>query len=176
MSTNSKKWLIGFGCIIIAAGCFKFFNRAIDCSVAEDDIGAYLYVGSKSFCTHINGGCERIGSDGAFRLSRYDWAKKYQKIKNEYIVICPSCVSDEAYSKLIVLKNEFKDYQTNRKKLYTNLSQEYDLGDYESFCKDLDDADKRRKLYDAVSEDYELGDYNTYEEWLGYKNDKLYLL
>ncbi len=56
----------------------------------------------------------------------------------------------------------------NKRKLYDALSNDYDMGTYEQFRKDLEDKDKRRKLYDATSEAYDFGDYDQFEAQLGY--------
>lgn len=42
--------------------------------------------------------------------------------------------------------------------LYSTLSQEYDLGDYDSYRSKLEDPDKRKAIYDAASESYAIGD------------------
>ena len=51
----------------------------------------------------------------------------------------------------------------NKRKLYDALSNDYDMGTYEQFRKDLEDKDKRRKLYDATSDAYDFGDYDQFE-------------
>lgn len=56
----------------------------------------------------------------------------------------------------------------NKRKLYDALSNDYDMGTYEQFRKDLEDKDKRRKLYDATSDAYDFGDYDQFEAQLGY--------
>lgn len=58
----------------------------------------------------------------------------------------------------------------NKRKLYDALSNDYDMGTYEQFRKDLEDKDKRRKLYDATSEAYDFGDYDQFEAQLGYSH------
>lgn len=55
------------------------------------------------------------------------------------------------------------------KKLYDNISKEYDLPAYEQFRNDMQDETKRKKLYDAVSKDYDLPDYNTFSSDMGVK-------
>ena len=56
----------------------------------------------------------------------------------------------------------------NKKLLYESLSEEYDMGPYDEFVKDLEDEGKRRKLYDATSEDYDLGTWEDFSKQLGY--------
>lgn len=56
----------------------------------------------------------------------------------------------------------------NRRKLYDALSQDYDMGTYEQFCKDIQDETKRKKLYDATSEVYDYGDYAKFSSQLGF--------
>ena len=58
----------------------------------------------------------------------------------------------------------------NKRKLYDALSNDYDMGTYEQFRKDLEDKDKRRKLYDATSDAYDFGDYDQFEAQLGYSH------
>ena len=55
----------------------------------------------------------------------------------------------------------------NAKKLYNALSQDYDMGDYDSFVSDIQDETKRKKLYDVVKEDYDMGDYDSFVNQLG---------
>jgi len=55
------------------------------------------------------------------------------------------------------------------KKLYENVSKEYDLPAYDEFRKDMQDDTKRKKLYDAVSKDYDLPDYDTFSSDMGVK-------
>ena len=38
----------------------------------------------------------------------------------------------------------------NRRKLYDALSEDYELGSFEQFSKDIKDDSKRQKLYDAM--------------------------
>lgn len=56
----------------------------------------------------------------------------------------------------------------NKRKLYDALSQDYDMGTYEQFCKDIQDETKRKKLYDATSEAYDYGDYAKFSSQLGF--------
>lgn len=56
----------------------------------------------------------------------------------------------------------------NARKLYDALSQEYDLGTFEQFERDIADAGKRRKLYDATIDEYDFGDFSAFESQLGF--------
>jgi hypothetical protein len=47
--------------------------------------------------------------------------------------------------------------------LYNTVSQEYDIGTYDSFSKSMQDSSKRRVFYDYLSEEYQLPDYETFE-------------
>ena len=59
--------------------------------------------------------------------------------------------------------SEFEITNTNKRRiLYNHLSHEYDLGDYESFSRNLDNEKKRKAFYETVSKDYDLGDYETF--------------
>lgn len=60
----------------------------------------------------------------------------------------------------------------NRRKLYDALSQDYDMGTYEQFCKDIQDEAKRKRLYDATSEAYDYGDYAKFSSQLGFGESK----
>lgn len=55
-----------------------------------------------------------------------------------------------------------------RKILYDHLIQDgYDLGDYDSFSKNLDNETKRKNLYDAITSDnYDVGDYDSFSKKL----------
>ena len=57
----------------------------------------------------------------------------------------------------------------NLKKLYDNVSKEYELPDYATFEADMRDDTKRRKMYDAISADYELPDFETFTVDMGVK-------
>ena len=56
----------------------------------------------------------------------------------------------------------------NKRKLYDALSKDYELGNYEQFCTDIQDDTKRKKLYDATSEEYDYGDYDSFSNQLGF--------
>ena len=60
----------------------------------------------------------------------------------------------------------------NSKKLYDALTQDYDLGSYEQFVKDINVEEKRKKLYDAINKEYDLGEYSEFSAQLGFSNDK----
>jgi len=53
--------------------------------------------------------------------------------------------------------------QDSLQKLYKAGSEHYDLGDYDTFAKKMQNAESRQKFYNAMSEHYDLGDYNTFE-------------
>jgi hypothetical protein len=50
----------------------------------------------------------------------------------------------------------------NLRRLYDNVSKEYELPDYDTFVKDMQDENNLKKFYSAVSSDYELPDYDTF--------------
>lgn len=54
----------------------------------------------------------------------------------------------------------------NKRKLYDALSQDYDMGDFETFSTDVEDEGKRRKLYDAIKEEYDLPDFEGFSSQL----------
>ena len=56
----------------------------------------------------------------------------------------------------------------NARKLYDALSEEYNLGTFEQFSLDIQDAEKRRKLYDEIIQYYDLGDYKQFNSQLGF--------
>lgn len=55
----------------------------------------------------------------------------------------------------------------NKRKLYDALSQEYDMGTFEQFSKDIEDEAKRRKLYESIKGTYDLPDFNGFSSQLG---------
>ena len=56
-------------------------------------------------------------------------------------------------------------------KLYNALSNEYDLGDFNSFASTMETPEQRKRFYDAISnEGLDLGDYNQYENRLKKKD------
>jgi len=50
----------------------------------------------------------------------------------------------------------------NLRRLYDNVSKEYELPDYDTFVKDMQDENNLKKFYSSVSSDYELPDYDTF--------------
>ena len=48
------------------------------------------------------------------------------------------------------------------KLLYDNVSQHFELGDYESFKSKMANPEKRKLFYDNVGQVFELGDYETF--------------
>lgn len=58
--------------------------------------------------------------------------------------------------------------QTDLDKLYSAVSAQFDIGDFDTFKSRMQTTEDRRKFYDAVSENgFDLGDYNQYEARLG---------
>jgi hypothetical protein len=57
----------------------------------------------------------------------------------------------------------------NLKKLYDNVSKEYELPDYATFQKDMQNEDNLKKFYSAVSADYELPEYEVFVVDMGLK-------
>lgn len=51
----------------------------------------------------------------------------------------------------------------SRKKLYSALSSQFDLGSYEEFNAKMDNPESRKKLYGAVSNSFDLGSYEEFE-------------
>ena len=64
-----------------------------------------------------------------------------------------------------------------RRKLYDALvADNYDMGSYEQFCKDITDAGKRRKLYDAMVKDgYDMEPFDEFEANIGYRTKAMKL-
>ena len=56
--------------------------------------------------------------------------------------------------------------EDNKKRLYQALIADYDLGDFDTFAKDVEDSTKRKSLYDAISQDYDLGDFDSFTNQL----------
>ena len=51
-----------------------------------------------------------------------------------------------------------------RQALYNSLSNDFELGDFDTFSKKLNDGEKRRALYDAASQQYDLGTFDEFEQ------------
>lgn len=51
-------------------------------------------------------------------------------------------------------------------KLYTAVSEQFDIGTLESFKSRMSTTEDRRKFYDVVSEQFDIGDYESYEQRL----------
>ena len=47
--------------------------------------------------------------------------------------------------------------------LYNTVSEQYDIGTYDSFSGKMQDPKKRRIFYDSLADQYELPDYETFE-------------
>ena len=47
--------------------------------------------------------------------------------------------------------------------LYNTVSEQYDIGTYDSFSGKMQDPKKRRVFYDSLADQYELPDYETFE-------------
>lgn len=57
--------------------------------------------------------------------------------------------------------------EDNLKKLYDNVSKEYDLPDFDTFKTDMQDSTKLRRLYDNVGQTFDLPDYETFVADMG---------
>lgn len=58
----------------------------------------------------------------------------------------------------------------NQYKLWSALLEDYEMGAFEDFKRDVADDYKRRKLYFAIIDDYDLPDYETFSSQLGFDN------
>lgn len=54
----------------------------------------------------------------------------------------------------------------NKRALYKVLSEEYELGTFEDFSKQVEDETSRRKLYDAIKDEYEVHDFDSFTRYL----------
>ena len=57
----------------------------------------------------------------------------------------------------------------NLKKLWTNVSNEYELPDIATFEKDMQDETKRKKLWSAIAKDYDLPEFEQFSDDMGFK-------
>lgn len=83
------------------------------------------------------------------------------------IVILSIIVCVEIYNERQLSAKQTSESKNVSKKrtLYDALSDKYDLGDFETFSKKMDDEDKRRILYDALTSDnYDLGSWKEFND------------
>ena len=59
--------------------------------------------------------------------------------------------------------------QDNLYQLWSSVSKEYELPDFETFKVDMQDTSNRRGFYESVSADYELPDYDTFQKDMGFE-------
>lgn len=59
--------------------------------------------------------------------------------------------------------------QDNLYQLWSSVSKEYELPDFETFKADMQDTSNRRGFYESVSADYELPDYDTFQKDMGFE-------
>jgi hypothetical protein len=52
----------------------------------------------------------------------------------------------------------------NKKRLYTNYSNEFNFSSYLEFSKALDDSIQRKVIYDIISKKYDIGNFKNFEQ------------
>ncbi len=57
-------------------------------------------------------------------------------------------------------------------KVYSTLSQKYDIGSIGDFAKSMADSTKRQKTYNALSKDYNVGTFDDFKAKLGFGSEK----
>ena len=58
------------------------------------------------------------------------------------------------------------DKTGNKRALYDELIEDYDLGSFEKFASDVENEGKRRKLYDAIKDEYDVYDFEYFTHYL----------
>ncbi|GEM_PF-715481 len=58
------------------------------------------------------------------------------------------------------------DKTGNKRALYDELIENYDLGSFEEFASDVENEGKRRKLYDAIKDEYDVSDFDYFTNYL----------
>lgn len=89
---------------------------------------------------------------------------EYHAIQEEMTVSVPENVEP--------VKTLEKTPEDHIRKLYDALSKEYNLGDYNTFTKQIQDPALRRKAYDTISKKYNVGTFEEYETKLGFSPNK----
>ena len=56
--------------------------------------------------------------------------------------------------------------KSNKRLLYDDLIEEYDMGSFEQFSEDVDNLEKRKKLYDAIRNKYEIPSFDYFTRYL----------
>ena len=64
--------------------------------------------------------------------------------------------------------------QDNFRKLYDNVKQGYDLPDYDTFKKDMENEDNLRKFHTNLEKEYELPDFDTFKSNMGLKKKETF--
>lgn len=124
----------------------------------QPNLPEYVYMQDNNYCIHSYPKCPTLKYSGLKRLEvrTTDFTKKYYDF-------CGECVGDDLYKRL-QKNSRYKD--GNKRKLYDAISEEYDMGDFDTFANDVNDAAKRRKLYDAIKDSYDLGDFDSFSNQL----------
>lgn len=64
--------------------------------------------------------------------------------------------------------------QDNFRKLYDNVKQAYDLPDFDTFKKDMENEDNLRKFHTNLEKEYELPDFDTFKSDMGLKKKETF--
>lgn len=118
---------------------------------------------------------EVMDEDGYKVFDKWECCVKYMEVGNDGFYKYRAIQEDVTVSKTEVVdpkKDALKTTEGYIRELYDALSDDYNLGDYESFTKKIKDSAMRRKAYDTISKKYNIGTYEEYERKLGFSTNK----
>lgn len=154
---------------MLLVACHKDEER-----VPEPTLGKYIYRDDNDI-HHINPNCFKLrnGKDEA----GHEIYAKHLIDTSEFVIlnpkgfrVCTRCVSDMTYNHLRSISVRNREVADAKQRLYDNLVQaNYDMPDFDSYCKRLKDPEVRRRLYLIAQEEWNEG--KTEEEFsnhLGY--------
>ena len=141
-----KRLLVVIGIVLSLSSCGK-------------RMGDNVYVDAFSIL-HVDRNCKNIA---VFRGAKpVTMLSLTEIVRTDWKYICPECTSNKDYEAIVSLAERHEMAIDNKRRLYDELSREYDLGTFEQFSIDVNDDGKRRKLYDAIKDDYDLPDFHLF--------------
>ena len=112
----------------------------------------YVYI-DRCNCLHLSTACiSLLRENNALQIPSYAirYHKKKNLIKNEtqkdFRDYCSQCTRDEDFEEI----EDIVRINGNKRVLYDRLSKDCNLGTFEQFMADIEDAEKRKVIYNAA--------------------------
>lgn len=145
-----------------------------------EHFGKYVYFDDNNVL-HLNPNCSHLregkDDDGHDIYAKHPVDTANFMIENsESFRVCARCVNDKGYECLLNINERNRPALAARKWLYDKFVEaNYDMPDFDSFCRNLTEQDVRSECYKIAKEEnwvILLETEDAFSQWLGYGNKK----